>query len=64
MLSELRYSELLINLVGFLRWWFRSTKRFGPAARRFEHLAFLNFAQNVMCFVWSFISEHPVPPSI
>ncbi|CAN6216446.1 unnamed protein product [Urochloa humidicola] len=32
-----------------------STKRFGPEARRFEHLAFLNFAQNVICFVWSFI---------
>ncbi|CAL5048464.1 unnamed protein product [Urochloa decumbens] len=32
-----------------------STKRFGPEARRFEHLAFLNFAQNVVCFVWSFI---------
>ncbi|OEL22967.1 UDP-galactose/UDP-glucose transporter 3 [Dichanthelium oligosanthes] len=32
-----------------------STKRFGPEARRFEHLAFLNFAQNVVCFVWSFL---------
>ncbi|XP_051199864.1 UDP-galactose/UDP-glucose transporter 3 [Lolium perenne] len=32
-----------------------STKRFGPEARRFDHLAFLNFAQNVVCFVWSFI---------
>uniref|UniRef100_J3MFF9 Sugar phosphate transporter domain-containing protein n=1 Tax=Oryza brachyantha TaxID=4533 RepID=J3MFF9_ORYBR len=32
-----------------------STKRFGPEARRFNHLAFLNFAQNVVCFVWSFI---------
>ncbi|CAL5039190.1 unnamed protein product [Urochloa decumbens] len=32
-----------------------STKRFGPESRRFEHLAFLNFAQNVVCFVWSFI---------
>uniref|UniRef100_A0A8R7R5B4 Uncharacterized protein n=1 Tax=Triticum urartu TaxID=4572 RepID=A0A8R7R5B4_TRIUA len=37
----------------------RSTKRFGPEERRFDHLAFLNFAQNVVCFVWSFISEHP-----
>uniref|UniRef100_A0A453SB52 UDP-galactose/UDP-glucose transporter 3 n=1 Tax=Aegilops tauschii subsp. strangulata TaxID=200361 RepID=A0A453SB52_AEGTS len=32
-----------------------STKRFGPEERRFDHLAFLNFAQNVVCFVWSFI---------
>ncbi|KAF8687651.1 hypothetical protein HU200_042568 [Digitaria exilis] len=41
-----------------------STKRFGPEARRFEHLAFLNFAQNVVCFVWSFISERPLRPSL
>lgn len=41
----------------------RSTKRFGPEARRFEHLAFLNFAQNVVCFVWSFLSESSLPPS-
>lgn len=39
-----------------------STKRFGPEARRFDHLAFLNFAQNVVCFVWSFISEPPLLP--
>uniref|UniRef100_A0A6V7QR38 UDP-galactose/UDP-glucose transporter 3 n=1 Tax=Ananas comosus var. bracteatus TaxID=296719 RepID=A0A6V7QR38_ANACO len=32
-----------------------STKRFGPDGWRFDHLAFLNFAQNVVCFVWSFI---------
>ncbi|KAJ3691928.1 hypothetical protein LUZ60_012278 [Juncus effusus] len=32
-----------------------STKRFGPDGSRFSHLAFLNFAQNVVCFVWSFI---------
>ncbi|KAJ1691214.1 hypothetical protein LUZ63_015369 [Rhynchospora breviuscula] len=32
-----------------------STKRFGPEAKRFEHLAFLNFAQNVVCFIWSYI---------
>ncbi|KAK8939689.1 UDP-galactose/UDP-glucose transporter 3 [Platanthera guangdongensis] len=30
-----------------------STKRFGPNGNRFEHLAFLNLAQNVVCFVWS-----------
>ncbi|KAL5661174.1 hypothetical protein ACJX0J_028299, partial [Zea mays] len=27
----------------------------GAAVRGFEHLAFLNFAQNVVCFVWSFL---------
>ncbi|KAJ6814244.1 UDP-galactose/UDP-glucose transporter 3-like [Iris pallida] len=32
-----------------------STKRFGPDKRRFEHLAFLNLAQNVVCFLWSLI---------
>ncbi|XP_009778519.1 UDP-galactose/UDP-glucose transporter 3-like [Nicotiana sylvestris] len=32
-----------------------STKRFGPNNERFEHLAFLNLAQNVVCLVWSFI---------
>lgn len=32
-----------------------STKRFGPHNERFEHLAFLNLAQNVVCLVWSFI---------
>lgn len=36
----------------------RSTKRFGPDEKRFEHLAFLNLAQSVVCLVWSFISEH------
>ncbi|KAG0485025.1 hypothetical protein HPP92_009104 [Vanilla planifolia] len=30
-----------------------STKRFGPDGSRFEHLAFLNLAQNVVCFLWS-----------
>eukprot|EP00268_Persea_americana_P039903 TRINITY_DN39558_c0_g2_i1.p1 TRINITY_DN39558_c0_g2~~TRINITY_DN39558_c0_g2_i1.p1 ORF type:complete len:330 (-),score=34.59 TRINITY_DN39558_c0_g2_i1:537-1526(-) len=30
-----------------------STKRFGPDKKRFEHLSFLNLAQNVVCFVWS-----------
>ena len=61
MLSEPRHGEkagINFRLVLF----FRSTKRFGPEARRFEHLAFLNFAQNVVCFVWSFISERPLPP--
>ncbi|CAL0318270.1 unnamed protein product [Lupinus luteus] len=32
-----------------------STKRFGPNGERFEHLAFLNLAQNVVCLIWSFI---------
>ncbi|KAK6242785.1 hypothetical protein QUC31_013495 [Theobroma cacao] len=32
-----------------------STKRFGPDGKRFEHLAFLNLAQNVVCLVWSYI---------
>ncbi|KAH0939653.1 hypothetical protein HID58_007114 [Brassica napus] len=32
-----------------------STKRFGPDEKRFEHLAFLNLAQSVVCLVWSFI---------
>ncbi|KAL2233566.1 UDP-galactose/UDP-glucose transporter 3-like [Sesamum indicum] len=32
-----------------------STKRFGPDKKRFEHLAFLNLAQNVVCLMWSFL---------
>ncbi|ONK74208.1 uncharacterized protein A4U43_C03F3910 [Asparagus officinalis] len=32
-----------------------STKRFGPEGKRFEHLAFLNLAQNVVCLFWSLI---------
>ncbi|KAM0983945.1 hypothetical protein ACFX2I_011350 [Malus domestica] len=32
-----------------------STKRFGPDGDRFEHLAFLNLAQNVVCLIWSYI---------
>ncbi|KAL5992162.1 UDP-galactose/UDP-glucose transporter 3 [Asimina triloba] len=32
-----------------------STKRFGPDGKRFEHLAFLNLAQNVVCFFWSLL---------
>ncbi|XP_078429641.1 UDP-galactose transporter 3 [Wolffia australiana] len=32
-----------------------STKRFGPDGQRFEHLAFLNLAQNVVCLIWSFL---------
>ncbi|KAF6159974.1 hypothetical protein GIB67_033058 [Kingdonia uniflora] len=32
-----------------------STKRFGPDGKRFEHLSFLNLAQNVVCLIWSFI---------
>ncbi|ONI30740.1 hypothetical protein PRUPE_1G270800 [Prunus persica] len=32
-----------------------STKRFGPDGNRFEHLAFLNLAQNVVCLIWSYI---------
>ncbi|KAK4261147.1 hypothetical protein QN277_004189 [Acacia crassicarpa] len=32
-----------------------STKRFGPDGQRFDHLAFLNLAQNGVCLVWSYI---------
>ncbi|KAF9624397.1 hypothetical protein IFM89_011322 [Coptis chinensis] len=32
-----------------------STKRFGPEGKRFEHLSFLNLAQNVVCLIWSFM---------
>ncbi|XP_010044716.1 UDP-galactose/UDP-glucose transporter 3 isoform X1 [Eucalyptus grandis] len=32
-----------------------STKRFGPDGKRFEHLSFLNLAQNVVCLIWSYI---------
>ncbi|PSR85048.1 UDP-galactose/UDP-glucose transporter like [Actinidia chinensis var. chinensis] len=32
-----------------------STKRYGADKNRFEHLAFLNLAQNVVCLIWSFI---------
>ncbi|KAM7468561.1 hypothetical protein LguiB_016123 [Lonicera macranthoides] len=32
-----------------------STKQFGLDKKRFEHLAFLNLAQSVVCLVWSFI---------
>ncbi|QHN83463.1 UDP-galactose/UDP-glucose transporter [Arachis hypogaea] len=32
-----------------------STKRFGPNGERFEHLAFLNLAQNVVYLIWSYI---------
>ncbi|KAL5722695.1 UDP-galactose/UDP-glucose transporter 3 [Ranunculus cassubicifolius] len=32
-----------------------STKRFGPEGKRFEHLSFLNLAQNVVCLFWSFM---------
>ncbi|KAJ8773741.1 hypothetical protein K2173_006391 [Erythroxylum novogranatense] len=32
-----------------------STKRFGADGKRFEHLAFLNLAQNVVCLIWSYI---------
>ncbi|EYU28723.1 hypothetical protein ABFS83_12G105100 [Erythranthe nasuta] len=32
-----------------------STKRFGTDKERFEHLAFLNLAQNVVCLIWSFL---------
>eukprot|EP00850_Spirogloea_muscicola_P003543 SM000014S00331 [mRNA] locus=s14:714086:716375:- [translate_table: standard] len=30
-----------------------STKKFGPEQQRFEHLTFLNLAQNVVCFTWA-----------
>ncbi|GAQ77934.1 UDP-galactose transporter, partial [Klebsormidium nitens] len=32
-----------------------STKKFGPDGRRFEHLSFLNLAQNVVCLVWAVV---------
>ncbi|XP_057508554.1 UDP-galactose/UDP-glucose transporter 3-like [Actinidia eriantha] len=32
-----------------------STKRYGPDKNRFEHLAFLHLAQNVVCLIWSLI---------
>ncbi|GAB2234252.1 hypothetical protein Droror1_Dr00003497 [Drosera rotundifolia] len=32
-----------------------STKRFGPDKKRFEHLPFLNLAQNVVCLAWSYM---------
>ncbi|KAI5084129.1 hypothetical protein GOP47_0000298 [Adiantum capillus-veneris] len=32
-----------------------STKKFGPDGSRFKHLPFLNFAQNVVCLVWSYL---------
>ncbi|XP_064985628.1 UDP-galactose/UDP-glucose transporter 3-like isoform X1 [Musa acuminata AAA Group] len=32
-----------------------STKLFGPDGKRFEHLSFLNLAQNAVCFLWSLI---------
>ncbi|XP_077250000.1 UDP-galactose/UDP-glucose transporter 3 [Tasmannia lanceolata] len=32
-----------------------STKRFGPDGKQFEHLSFLNLAQNVVCLIWSLI---------
>ncbi|KAI3987967.1 hypothetical protein MKX01_021081 [Papaver californicum] len=35
-----------------------SAKRFGPDGERFEHLSFLNLAQNVVCLFWSFISNY------
>lgn len=34
----------------------RSTRRYGEKQQRFEHLAFLNFAQNVVCFLSSLLS--------
>jgi len=38
----------------------RSTKQFAPDNQRFEHLAFLNLAQNV-CFVVALLSECTAP---
>ncbi|KAF8378421.1 hypothetical protein HHK36_029760 [Tetracentron sinense] len=32
-----------------------STKQFGQDGKRFEHLSFLNLAQNVVCLIWSFM---------
>lgn len=49
--------ELQNNWVFFLWRLCRSTKRFGPDNKRFEHLSFLNLAQSVVCLIWSFMSE-------
>lgn len=46
-----------LHYVFFVLKSFRSTKRFGPDKLRFEHLAFLNLAQSVVCLMWSFISK-------
>jgi cytochrome bd-type quinol oxidase subunit 2 len=32
-----------------------STTRYGEKQERFEHLVFLNLAQNVVCFIWSLL---------
>ncbi|CAM6022174.1 unnamed protein product [Sphagnum balticum] len=32
-----------------------STTRYGEKEERFEHLVFLNLAQNVVCFIWSLL---------
>lgn len=52
--SRLWFSDYIF-LLSFVE--FRSTKRFGSDGKRFEHLAFLNLAQNVVCLVWSYISK-------
>ncbi|KAH9534901.1 hypothetical protein CY35_17G027100 [Sphagnum magellanicum] len=38
-----------------------STTRYGEKQERFEHLAFLNFAQNVVCFLSSLLMLHIWP---
>ncbi|KAL0364049.1 UNVERIFIED_CONTAM: UDP-galactose/UDP-glucose transporter 3, partial [Sesamum angustifolium] len=46
------FGRLIFIKVSFRR---LSTKRFGPDKKRFEHLAFLNLAQNVVCLIWSYL---------
>eukprot|EP00850_Spirogloea_muscicola_P019411 SM000190S04847 [mRNA] locus=s190:55496:56046:+ [translate_table: standard] len=36
----------------------KSTKKFGPEQQRFEHLTFLNLAQNVVCFTWASLTAN------
>ena len=47
----------ILTILSNFSFLFRSTKRFGSDGKRFEHLSFLNLAQNVVCLIWSYISE-------
>jgi hypothetical protein len=49
------YIHQMISIIFFSL--YRSTKRFGPDGKRFEHLSFLSLAQNVVCFICSYIRE-------
>ncbi|RRT49170.1 hypothetical protein B296_00052564 [Ensete ventricosum] len=51
-------SFVAVAFLFFLHFCIPSTKLFGPDGKRFEHLSFLNLAQNVDCFfLWSLISK-------